>query len=83
MFSLVVFVCSAQSLDDDANTAPRFDVEHYFKGPLQAQGVVLDRGGEVTRRFTVEMLGTWQGNKAHYRKSLSLMMAKKAHVLGK
>lgn len=63
ILSLTVFACSSQSLDDYANTSPRFDVESYFKGPLQAQGIVLDRGGKVTRRFTVEMFGTWQGTR--------------------
>ncbi|MFT6926110.1 MAG: hypothetical protein ACJAZP_001711 [Psychromonas sp.] len=60
MFSLMIFGCSSQSLDDYANSSPAFDVESYFKGPLQAQGIVMDRGGKVTRRFTVEMLGTWK-----------------------
>ena len=61
IFSLVIFGCSSQSLDDYANSSPVFDVESYFKGQLQAHGIVLDRGGKVTRRFTVEMLGTWKG----------------------
>jgi len=61
IFSLMIFGCSSQSLDDYANSSPAFDVESYFKGQLQAHGIVLDRGGKVTRRFTVEMLGTWKG----------------------
>ncbi len=56
----MIFGCSSQSLDDYANSSPKFDVENYFKGQLQAQGIVMDRGGKVTRRFTVEMLGTWK-----------------------
>ncbi|PKH02925.1 DUF3833 domain-containing protein [Psychromonas sp. MB-3u-54] len=62
IFSLMILGCSSQNLDDYANSSPKFDVESYFKGPLQAQGIVLDRGGKVTRRFTVEMIGTWTGN---------------------
>ncbi|MFT7052625.1 MAG: hypothetical protein ACJAU1_000172 [Psychromonas sp.] len=61
IFSLAIFGCSSQSLDDYAHNTPEFDVENYFNGQLQAQGIVLDRGGKVTRRFTVEMLGTWKG----------------------
>lgn len=63
IFSLMLFGCSSQNLDDYADSSPEFNVESYFQGPLQAQGIVLDRGGKVTRRFTVEMLGTWKGNK--------------------
>ena len=59
---LMVSACSAQTLNDYDNTQPVFDVENYFNGPLQAQGIVLDRGGTVTRRFTVKMLGTWADN---------------------
>jgi hypothetical protein len=62
IFSLMILGCSSQSLDDYANSSPKFDVESYFNGPLQAQGIVLDRGGKVTRRFTVDMIGTWTGS---------------------
>ncbi|WP_372881272.1 DUF3833 domain-containing protein [Psychromonas sp.] len=59
--SVMVCACSAQSLDDYVNSSPKFDVENYFNGQLQAKGIVMDRGGKVTRRFSVEMIGTWQG----------------------
>lgn len=58
---LLMAVCSAQSLSDYDNTSPTFEVENFFNGPLQALGIVLDRGGKVTRRFSVKMLGTWSG----------------------
>jgi hypothetical protein len=60
---LLVAACSSQNISDYANTRPAFDVAGYFNGPLQAHGIVLDRGGTVTRRFTVEMLGSWSGNR--------------------
>ena len=61
IFSVMLFACSAQSVDDYVNSSPKFEIENYFNGPLLAQGLVLDRAGRVTRRFSVEMLGTWQG----------------------
>jgi hypothetical protein len=61
MFSLTVLLCSAQSLNDYNHKLPKFDVENYFKGALQAHGIVLDRSGKVIRRFTIEMFGTWKG----------------------
>lgn len=60
--SLSLLACSSQSLSDYQGTTPQFDVKSFFNGPLQAKGIVLDRSGEVTRRFSVEMLGTWQHN---------------------
>jgi hypothetical protein len=56
---LLIAACSSQNLSDYDNTEPAFAVENYFNGPLQAQGIVLDRNGRVTRRFNVEMIGTW------------------------
>lgn len=59
---LLLTACSSQSLSDYDNTKPVFKVESYFNGSLQAQGIVLDRSGTVTRRFSVEMLGSWSDN---------------------
>lgn len=60
--SLSLAACSSQSLSDYQGTTPEFDVKTFFNGPLQAKGIVLDRSGTVTRRFSVEMIGTWQQN---------------------
>ncbi len=45
-----------------ANEKPALALEAYFNGPVDAWGVVHDRGGAVIRRFTVRMTGTWRGN---------------------
>lgn len=45
-----------------ADEKPALALEAYFNGPVDAWGVVHDRGGAVIRRFTVRMTGTWQGN---------------------
>ena len=60
---LFATACSAQNIRDYDNSLPAFNVETYFNGSLDAQGVVLDRSGTVTRRFTVEMRGTWENNR--------------------
>lgn len=62
LVSLSLFSCSSQNLSDYQGTRPQFDVKSFFNGSLQAKGIVLDRSGSVTRRFSVEMLGTWQQN---------------------
>lgn len=55
---VMVTGCSRQHIDDYNNTSPDFDVLTFFSGELEAKGVVMDRGGQITRRFSVEMLGT-------------------------
>lgn len=59
----LVSACSSQNISDYDNTVPAFNIQQYFNGPLHAQGLVLDRSGKVTRRFSVKMIGTWSENK--------------------
>jgi Protein of unknown function (DUF3833) len=47
---------------DYANETPKLDLKTYFNGPLTAHGIFTDRSGKVVRRFTVKMVGTWNGN---------------------
>jgi hypothetical protein len=47
---------------DYANERPQLDLKTYFNGPLAAHGIFTDRSGKVVRRFTVKMVGTWNGN---------------------
>ncbi|MCL4677315.1 MAG: DUF3833 family protein [Alphaproteobacteria bacterium] len=51
--------CSGPTLDHYAGSTPAFDLKAYFTGPIKAWGVVQDRKGHVTRKFDVEMIGTW------------------------
>jgi hypothetical protein len=62
LLSLILVACSKQNLSDYKNSSPEFDVKTFFNGPLQAKGVVIDRAGVVTRRFSVEMIGSWDNN---------------------
>ena len=43
-------------------SSPKLDIRNYLNGPLEAQGILQNRAGEVTRTFTVKMIGTWKGN---------------------
>jgi len=62
LFTFLV-ACSSPDINDYANTAPSLKLEEFFNGKLTAHGVVLDRSGALTRRFSVDLVGTWQGNK--------------------
>lgn len=55
--------CTSPNLGDYANTTPQLALESFFNGDLKAYGMVLDRNGKLSRRFTVELKAEWKGNK--------------------
>ena len=55
--------CSSPNLTDYANTAPELSLEAFFNGDLKAYGIVLDRNGKLTRRFSVTIKAEWENNK--------------------
>ncbi len=54
--------CSDSNLEFYKGTEPKADVKEYFDGPIKAWGVVQDWRGRVTRRFDVDMVGSWEGD---------------------
>ena len=54
--------CASPTPSDYASQTPRLDLRDYFNGKLLAHGIVTDRSGRVTQRFTVQITGTWQGD---------------------
>jgi hypothetical protein len=61
--SLVLLLCGCSaSLDDYQTSKPKFGLQTYFNGELTAWGIVQDYSGKLTRRFCVDIIGTWQGN---------------------
>jgi hypothetical protein len=54
--------CSSPKVQDYAHEKPSLDLATYFNGPLKAYGIFTDRSGQVVKRFTVAMQGTWQGH---------------------
>jgi Protein of unknown function (DUF3833) len=53
---------SAPTPADYAAEKPTLRLREYFNGPLTAHGIFTDRSGKVVRRFTVKMVGAWNGN---------------------
>jgi hypothetical protein len=51
-----------KSLEHYKGSQPSLDMQEYFSGPIKAWGLVQDFSGKVTRRFDVEMVGTWEGD---------------------
>jgi len=54
--------CSAHNLERYKDAKPEMDLKEYFTGPIKAWGLIQDRKGQVTRRFDVDMVGTWEGD---------------------
>ena len=54
---------SAPTPADYAAERPVLDLRTYFNGKLTAHGIFTDRAGKVQRRFTVDMIGRWEGDK--------------------
>jgi len=54
--------CAATDPQRYAKERPALDLRQFFNGTLEGHGMVLDRSGEVTRRFVVVIEATWQGD---------------------
>ncbi|WOX04171.1 DUF3833 domain-containing protein [Microbulbifer pacificus] len=55
--------CSGPAVEDYAGNTPLFTPEQFFNGPLRAHGIVKNRAGKVTRRFTATLNGTWSSGR--------------------
>jgi hypothetical protein len=58
-----LFSCTSIKPQDYANNQPKLNIKEYLNGKIKAWGILEDRSGKITRRFTVDMIGTWNGNK--------------------
>ncbi len=66
--SVLMTSCTARVSDYQGST-PTFDIKTYFDGPLIAWGMVQNYNDKVTRRFCVELVGSWQGNKGELKET--------------
>lgn len=48
-------------IEDFEGKTPKLVLEEYFAGKTRAWGIVRDRFGNVRRQFTVDMVGSWDG----------------------
>ena len=52
---------SAMKPEDFKNKEPRLIIEEYMTGNVKAWGVLQNRSGKVTRQFSADLNGTWNG----------------------
>ena len=55
--------CSKNTMkpEDFKNKEPRLIIEEYLSGNVKAWGVLQNRSGKVTRQFSADLEGTWDG----------------------
>lgn len=70
VFTVALFMssCSTNIVEYDEST-PTLDISNYFKGPITAWGMIQDYNDKVTRRFCVELVGTWKNNNGELKET--------------
>ena len=53
---------SAMKPEDFKGKEPRLIIEEYLSGDVKAWGVLQNRSGKVTRQFSADLKGKWDGN---------------------
>ncbi len=62
LVSFLLSSCSSQNLDQYADTNPALDLKEFFNGELLAYGMLENRSGVMTRRFTATIDASWEGD---------------------
>lgn len=62
VFTAFLSACGQVTIHDYANTQPKLDLKTFFQGELHAYGILQNRKGKVTRKFTATISASWQGN---------------------
>ena len=54
---------SAMKPEDFKNKEPKLIIENYLSGNVKAWGVLQNRSGKVTRQFSADLNGKWDGKR--------------------
>ena len=62
--SFLIFNCSGNKMKptDFKNQKPRLIIEDYLGGKVKAWGILQNRSGKITRQFSADLNGKWDGN---------------------
>ena len=64
IISVLITSCSsnqAMKPEDFKNQKPRLIIEEYLSGNVKAWGILQNRSGKVTRQFSADLDGKWNG----------------------
>lgn len=59
---MLLSACASTPIEIYKDTTPQVSLEKFFDGPIKGWGILQDRSGNVTRRFDIDMHGSWQGD---------------------
>ena len=62
LVALLAAGCASVDPQVYAREQPALELKRYFNGRVVGHGMVLDRGGQVTRRFVVDINASWNGD---------------------
>ena len=64
LFTLIIILnsCSGMKPVDFKDQKPRLIIEDYLSGNVKAWGILQNRSGKVTRQFSANLNGKWDGN---------------------
>ncbi|MBC7538456.1 MAG: DUF3833 domain-containing protein [Bacteriovorax sp.] len=63
IFLLILISCSNHSASKYQNEVPKINLSEFFNGKIEGLGIVQNRSGKVIKRFNVDILASWNGNK--------------------
>ena len=63
LFTLIILLnsCSGMKPTDFKDQKPRLIIEDYLSGNIKAWGILQNRSGKVTRQFSADLNGKWDG----------------------
>ncbi|MFL0810073.1 MAG: DUF3833 domain-containing protein [Agarilytica sp.] len=62
LLALTLAACSGPKVQDYTNSTPKLDLKTFFNGELKAYGILEDRQGSVTRKFSANIKAWWEGD---------------------
>ena len=60
--SFLLNACQQVNIEDYQGSSPQLDLQTFFQGDLMAYGILQDRAGKVTRKFSASIEASWEGN---------------------
>ncbi len=57
-----LLACSSPTLKNYEGTLPALNLKEFFNGELKAYGMLQNRSGVMTRRFTASIDASWEGD---------------------
>ena len=81
-FSLLISSCATSKNDDSiikkySNDKVKLDIRNQMNGNLKGFGIWQDKNGIIIKKFTVEISGSWEGDKGVVKQQFSFDNEKK------